>query len=201
MTELAGRAVRHLVLGFFAGWFGLSVLQQMDRTTLARKVDPTSMLVPNWRFFGPMPARHDHNVLHRVRLADGTTTPWTEESMTVARSWGQVLWHPRRRIEKALFDVSSELFQVSRELSDPRAIQLSVSYLSLLNHLSHRVAHPPDALEVQFLLVRSATYEPEIPPELLFLSEWHSLGAGRPAPSVVPAPVLAPAARSAEAVR
>lgn len=171
----------------FTGWFGLSVLQQMERTTLARKVDPTSMAIPNWRFFAPVPARHDFNVLHRDRLADGTVTSWREEELAVPRSTTQVLWHPRRRVEKALFDVASELFQVSERVDDRRAIQLSVSYLSLLNHVTHRVPHHPGTTAVQFLVARSAAYEDDVPPQLLFLSEWHDLRAAD-APVQTPRP-------------
>lgn len=171
-----GRRVgRYAVYGLFTGWFALSILQQLDRTRIPRRVDPLSMLIPNWRFFAPVPARHDFNVLYRVRRANGVVAAWREESFAVRRSLLQIFWHPRRRIEKALFDVASELFQVSRELRDPEAIQLTVSYLSLLNHLSHVVAHPDDATEVQFLIARSAEYEPDLEPQLLFLSEWHRL--------------------------
>lgn len=177
------RVARWGLYGAFAGWFGLSVLQQLDRREVPSRVDPTSMMIPNWRFFAPVPARHDFDVLHRSRDAHGEVTPWREESFTVPRAVLQVLWHPRRRIEKAIFDVASELFQVSRDLRDPRAIQLSVSYLSLLNHVSHRVRHPTGAREVQFLVGRSAAYEPTIDPQLLFLSEWHRLDETPAAPA------------------
>lgn len=203
---MSGRdLLRWTMYAAFTGWFGLSVLQQMERTTLARKVDPTSMAIPNWRFFAPVPARHDFNVLHRDRLPDGTVTSWREEELAVPRATTQILWHPRRRVEKALFDVASELFQVSEQVEDRRAIQLSVSYLSLLNHVTHRVPHHPDTTAVQFLVARSATYEEDVPPQLLFLSEWHELrrtGAARPAPDAAAAtdPRAATAGATAEAL-
>lgn len=171
-APVAARVALGVVLG---GWFGLSVLQQMDRTTWPRRVDPTSMMIPNWRFFAPVPARHDYNVLYRSRSALDKVGEWHEESFTVPRALGQVFWHPARRREKAIFDVASELFQVSPELKDPRAIQLSVSYLSLLNYLSRNVVHPPDQVDVQFLVARTALHEPKVEPQLLFLSEWHRL--------------------------
>jgi len=172
----ATKVVSRIALGsFLGGWFGLSILQQMDRTELTKRVDPTSLLVPNWRFFAPLPARHDYNVLFRGRDASGVIEEWQEESFSVPRSIEHLLWHPVRRTEKAIFDVASELFRISEELTDPRAIQMSVSYLSLLNYLSRSVEHPHDRLDIQFLLARSTMHEPEIDPQLLFLSEWHRL--------------------------
>jgi hypothetical protein len=173
-----GTVARWAAYTFFAGWYGLSVLQQMEKTKLARKVDPTSMAIPNWRFFAPLPARHDYNVLHRDRLRDGTVTEWREESLATPRSISQVLWHPRRRVEKTLFDVASELFQVSKEIDDPRRIQLTVSYLSLLNHIANRVPHADETESIQFLVAHSAAHEERVEPQLLFLSEWHALRAG-----------------------
>lgn len=176
-AQLAARVTLGLALG---GWFGLSVLQQMDRTRLPRRVDPTSMVIPNWRFFAPVPARHDFNVLYRGRDFAGTVGDWQEESFTVPRALAQVFWHPKRRVEKAIFDVASELFQVSGELKDPRAIQLSVAYLSLLNYLTKGIDHPEGRAEVQFLIARSALHEPRVEPQLLFLSEWHRLSSDSP---------------------
>lgn len=177
MHEGWATAARWGVYGLFTGWFGLSVLQQMDKPELGRKVDPTSMAIPNWRFFAPMPARHDYNVLYRDRLSDGTVTNWREEEIALTRNLRQVMWHPNRRLEKALFDVASELFRISKEIKDTPRIKLTVPYLALLNYVTNKVGHGDGAVEVQFLIANSAGHEEEVEPRMLFLSEWHALDA------------------------
>jgi hypothetical protein len=168
-------AARWGAYGFFTGWFGLSVLQQCDKPELGRKVDPTSMAIPNWRFFAPTPARHDYNVLYRERLTDGTVTSWREQEIALARNLRQIMWHPNRRLEKALFDVASELFRLSRDIKDTSRIKLTVPYLSLLNYVSHKVDHHEGAVEVQFLIANSCGHDETVEPRMLFLSEWHAL--------------------------
>ncbi|MGG7572959.1 hypothetical protein [Streptomyces sirii] len=56
-SEIARRAVAASP----AGWFTAPVLSRHPNATLnrLRLYDPFSMLIPNWRFFAPNPARHD----------------------------------------------------------------------------------------------------------------------------------------------
>ena len=169
-------ARRWALYGTLCLWFGLTICQQANRPhPLGKRLDPTAMAIPTWRFVAPTPARHDFNVLYRERLADGTLTPWREHQITQDRTLLQMLWHPGRRMEKALFDVASELLQSYEKVTEPERIQLTVAYLSLLNFVTHQVEHPADAKEVQFLIAQSAGHEESLEPRMLFLSEFHSL--------------------------
>lgn len=162
--------------GTLGTWFGLTVAQQLDKpTTLGRKLDPTNMAIPNWRFFAPVPARHDFNVLYRDKLVDGTQTPWREHEIAQDRKLVQMLWHPGRRQEKALFDTASELLQIIDKVTERERIQLTVGYLALLNFVTNEVEHHPDAAQVQFLIAQSAAHDETIEPRMLFLSEFHAL--------------------------
>lgn len=171
-----GTGARWCLYGLLGAWYGASILQQMDKKTAAlRRVDPTGIVVPNWRFFAPTPARHDYNVLYRDKLGDGKLTRWQEKELTLERNVRQMIWHPHRRMEKALFDVASELFQLSEVMKQPEQIQFTVPYLSLLNFVTHQVPHDLSATHVQFLIANSAAHEETVEPRMLFLSELHAL--------------------------
>ncbi|WP_024877740.1 hypothetical protein [Saccharomonospora piscinae] len=175
--------------GLLAGWAGLTVFQQLDKPHwIQTKVDPTAMGIPNWRFFAPTPGRHDYNLLYRSTLDDGELTEWREHSVGVQRRALQMVWHPGRRLEKALFDAISQLFLLADRFDDPRRMQLTVPYLALLNFVTNEVEHHADAVEVQFMIGQSAAHEPDVEPKMLFLSEWHKLAG---AAEIAPTPVAA----------
>ncbi|MFC4001142.1 hypothetical protein ACFS2C_07715 [Prauserella oleivorans] len=169
--------------GSLGTWFALSVCQQAGRPhPLGTKLDPTTMAIPNWRFFAPTPARHDYNVLYRDKLADGTLTSWREQEITKERTLLQMIWHPGRRMEKALFDVASDLLKATGVVTEGTRIQLTVGYLALLNFVTNQVEHHPEAVQVQFLIAQSAGHEESVEPRMLFLSEFHALDT-RPEPA------------------
>jgi hypothetical protein len=114
-------------------------------------------------------------VLYRDKLRDGQVESWREEIIAIDRTLRQMVWHPRRRMEKAVFDAASELFRISEHMKQVEQIQLTVPYLALLNFVTNPVPHEPDASHVQFLLASSAGHEEGVEPRMLFLSEFHAL--------------------------
>lgn len=169
-------ASRWGLYGLLASWYGLTLFQQLDKPHwIGRRLDPTGMAIPNWRFFAPTPARHDYNVLYRDKRVDGQLTRWREENLARDRTIAQMFWHPNRRMEKALFDVASDLFSASGQVVSTERIQLTVPYLALLNFVTNQVPHESDATHVQFLIAQSAGHEEEVEPRMLFLSEFHAL--------------------------
>lgn len=172
----ARTAGRWGLYGLLAGWAGLTVLQQVDKPHwLQWKVDPTAMAIPNWRFFAPTPGRHDFNLLYRDKLVDGQLSEWREHSIGVERKALQMVWHPGRRMEKALFDAITGLFQLAEQLEDDRRVQLTVPYIALLNFITNEAEHAADTVEVQFMIGHSAAHEASVEPKMLFLSAWHKL--------------------------
>lgn len=173
-----GRAA--IVLGT-ASWFGITVVHQFGRGRgLVRTVDPTGLLVPDWRFFAPRPAVHEYRVLVRDRLAEGNLTSWAEHDTGRERSPLHVLWAPHRRNEKAVFDIATELLRVRDEYLDPdkqwRAVRSTPGYLAMLTEVIHQAPHDDRATATQFLLVRCAAYDENVPPEPVLTSEFHHLG-------------------------
>ncbi|MEW2221017.1 hypothetical protein AB0939_17245 [Streptomyces sp. NPDC006990] len=185
----AGPAARWALRGLLTGWFSLTVAQQFKkRPRRLTAVDPVNVLLPVSTFFAPHPGIDDTHLLLREQLADGTVTDWAEEGVVEARTLRQMLWHPVRRKEKVLFDVAAELSRIVRTERRIEHLQLALPYLSLLNFVTHRCPHPPDARKVQFMLVTSAGREQTEAPRAVFTSAFHELehghrSDGHPAPS------------------
>jgi hypothetical protein len=183
------KLARYALYGLFGSWFAVSVMGQdpFRREDRVRKWDKLSLVVPVWRFFAPNPGIHDYHLLCRDELASGEVTEWKEVCTVEARTPRHIFWHPHRRSEKVLFDITAEVLRFIGETTDldaPRAnrdLQFSVPYITLLNYVSGQHPHQPDAERTQFLLAASAGYDENEEPTMLFLSEFHPLDDSRDA--------------------
>ncbi|NUR92454.1 MAG: hypothetical protein HOY71_50995 [Nonomuraea sp.] len=176
---VAARVGRGAIYALFGTWFALSFLKQEPtrRWKWPEKADTTGMILPDWRFFAPSPGMWDNHLLYRDELDDGSVTPWKEVNPCSNRFWVHILWYPDRRDEKALFDLVSQIARttVDPEFTDNRNIQVTASYLMLLNYVTHRQAHHEHAKMTQFLISRSGGREDREKPLALFLSNVHPL--------------------------
>lgn len=172
-------ARRVAIYGTLSAWMALTLMEQLQKgTRVNRRIDPLSAMIPNWRFFGPLPAMHDCHLLYRDELKGGKMTAWREVNIVEERRIGHMVWHPNRRREKVLFDATEEMkSHISRE-RDLRKLQLTVPYLLLLSYVTHSCDHHPESLRTQFLLANGSGYDEESSePLLFFASDIHSLSA------------------------
>jgi len=175
----AAIAARYLVYGVLGTWLAVTVVCQ-EPTRKFKKLrnwDSTGAFIPDWRFFAPRPGMHDHHLLVRNELPDGSYTPWQETVEVEPRRWQHFFWYPARRAEKVILDAVVNLTALQPDLKDSKEdVQVSVPYLTLLNYVTHQVPHHPDGKRVQFMLVASAGYDDaEEEPTVLFLSGTHAL--------------------------
>ena len=160
----------------FVLWGAATVAQQFDRgNRFIRALDPTGLIVPDWRFFAPRPASHEYHLLYRDVMPDGAMTGWNEIDVGTDRSLRHLLWAPHRRLEKGLFDATTELIRVVEEVRDPAVTRLSAAYLALLTMVTHSAPHQDGAAKTQFMLARAAAHEPEVVPSIDYISDWHRL--------------------------
>lgn len=106
--------VDHTVVSAFGVWFVATLLSQHPDPSLdrVRRLDDQfgNSLIPNWRFFAPTPAVEDVHILYRFADESRTShTPWREADTISPRKWHQMFWFPRRRFEKAVFDMHQTL--------------------------------------------------------------------------------------------
>lgn len=127
-------------------------------------------LLPNWRFFAPNPATHDFHLLYRTLSVTGESSRWKAVDIISGRKAHQIVWFPKRRPEKACFDVCGELLTVM-DKGFPFMMR-SPAYRVLTGYLRRRIQEDGngDARGFQFTLVRAGGYETAEEPETIFVS-------------------------------
>lgn len=93
------------VLCIFALWAVASVAVLVPRFTQWMREHDVAGLLPEWKFFAPIPGRGDFYLLYRDLYAE-SITDWTEIDLGGERRWWNCFWNPRRRERKALFDAA-----------------------------------------------------------------------------------------------
>jgi hypothetical protein len=169
------------VVGTFGLWLLFTVLVNIRSLTFPiRRYDPLGVL-PQWRFFAPVPMQFDYHLLYRDFYSDGEHSDWTEVHIIQPRSFRDVIWNPEKRRKKALLDVLTRLAQ--HIVASDKAILVSLPYLSVLNYIS---SIPRDTTPVgtQFLVMKSFGEHSVDPYQVLFLSGLHSLDSST-APNVM----------------
>ncbi len=161
-----------LVICFFGIWTLLSLLVLFPRFKVYLRKRDWFLLVPEWRFFAPRPAQTDFHLLYRDRFPDGSVTEWTEVELISERGWGCVIWNPRKRRSKALFDAIIELSSLTTLLEEK--LVYSTAYLALLNYISNR-ARSISPEFTQFLIILSYGSSQEKEPDIMYLSRLHLL--------------------------
>jgi hypothetical protein len=154
-------------------WLAVSALGQLGLQPVQwlRRMDFLG-IVPVWTFFAPNPATGDVYLVYR----DDAFRRWTEIRVRQPRrSWLATLWNPDRRAAKALFDISTQLSQISTAARDANSIQLSVPYLTLLEFVGSEAARQPAANATQFMLLSDHGLDKGSDPVPVFVSGWHSL--------------------------
>lgn len=161
-----------------AGWFTLTAASQHPNRTFDRfrRYDRSGLLIPNWRFFAPEPARHDFEILHRVLTAEGEETPWRETRQVPRRTWAQAIWFPTHRRDKSVFDTCHELLSymhAGRDLSSSPAYRLISDFVETRVRAEH--AGRPQPQGFQFLVVRHTGHDETQDPDLLLVSHFVEL--------------------------
>ncbi|MFD0407333.1 hypothetical protein [Kitasatospora sp. NPDC127116] len=161
-------------------WFIVSAVGQL--TVPRRLLDRLRAwdifgIVPNYRFFAPRPVQHDYHLLMRTAGSSGEFGPWHQVAGPPDRCWWHIAWNPDRRAFKGLSDVMSvaHRFDVQR----PRAVQVSLPYLAILNYVTAVASRDPAAREVQFVLAISHGVLSDESPDVIFKSGRHRLGESR----------------------
>jgi len=153
-------------------WLALSVLVYVPRfRDIIRGRDLLS-LIPEWRFFAPVPGQHDYHILYRDYYEGGEVDRWREIGVSLNRSFWCFLWNPKRRGKKALFDAVGELAtHIQQGNTSP---EMTMPYLTLLNHVSNVPRDRPAAM-TQFMLMASEGTLGHADPAMMLISQCHRL--------------------------
>jgi hypothetical protein len=170
-----------VVAAGLTGWFIATVAVNLPDPTLdrIRAYDRFGLLLGSWRFFAPLPARHDLRLLHRTLRADGTCTPWQMTMPVYERRARQIVWFPERRDEKAMVDVigllQKYLQQPGARLVRSRLYQLLRDVVAEQVRRDHRGGELPQGF--QFIIAMHAGYDGSEEPRFVLSSPFEPLTA------------------------
>ncbi|MGP3947278.1 hypothetical protein [Streptomyces sp. 7N604] len=152
-------------------------LRTFDRL---RRYDHVGLLIPNWRFFAPEPARHDFHLLFRTLSVTDEESPWKAASRIHERKWRQVVWFPGRRQEKGVFDTCNEIVGVVGK-KDVKIVDTAV-YRLLRDFVIRRIREEEDERHAaikgfQFLVVQYSGHDDSEDPQYAFISPFVPLNS------------------------
>ncbi|MFE1553234.1 hypothetical protein [Streptomyces sp. NPDC058718] len=140
-------------------------LRSFDRL---RRLDPTLLVLPDWRLFAPQPVMHDFHLLCRAG-EPGHEGEWQVASTIAKRSVAQFVWYPERRRDKAFLDLCQEVSFAAGE--GPSSAQATPAYRILVDYVGEYLAATGSPGEMfQFMILRTGGHDSEEPPTCTFLS-------------------------------
>jgi len=128
-------------------------------------------LIPNYRFFAPVPIRRDFHLEYRLIKPSLKTTEWKRISFFSERTVLSVLWYPDKRTRKSFNTYVRRIIKLQHSQS-PRAIPRSISYRHLLNYLQDK-NNDVNSRGMQFKIVSEQTFDTASKPRLVLISDWH----------------------------
>lgn len=172
-------------------WFVLSALNQINPiSTRLAPYDPLGLL-PRWTFFAPHPGIYDYHVLYRecesleaqlgtqakVEAAKDLIGPWTQLDDICPGSARFMMWNPQRRVTKTITDIVAGLTMLRLEFPDlGDGVQYTSYYWMLLHLIQHQSRRQGQR---QFAVIQSHGFPPERQSAIFFISNFHTVGAGR----------------------
>jgi hypothetical protein len=166
-----------LILSMLVVWFVLTVLNQYRNGKWIRRIKRYDVLavIPIWTFFAPSPGCTDQHLLYRDCDAEGNLSVWRDIELKPYIPL-RFVWHPYRRISKAVTDQIPIMTRPNREGEQGynKARMLEVPYIMILYFVS---TMPKDFLthRRQFLIAQTNGVGSEGKPEILYISSLHDL--------------------------
>lgn len=165
----------NLVIGALALWLVATVLGQLPGRTwqqLRRRMNFLGLL-PYWGFFTSRLSTKDYHLCWRPVVLGAAAGDWQEIGPHGRRPPGSALWHPDRRVRKALLDLSITLIvgQAGEHL-ELSVLRTSPLYQALQEFCRGR-ARVAGAAAFQFAVLASHGRDSERPWSVYFISDRH----------------------------
>jgi hypothetical protein len=163
-----------LLIAIFAIWAFLSAASQFKvRWIRSLQTRDVFHLIPNWRFFAPVPARRDYHLEYRTKKGSRNITRWKRIDLKYNRGRWCAVWNPNKRFRKSF---NTQVRRLTRILSTGGRVAAShsLAYLTLLSYLQHMVDAQPNSV-LQYRIVTCQDFAPKPILKLVFTSDWHAL--------------------------
>jgi hypothetical protein len=169
-----GILINAVAILFFALWLLLTILNQFN-FKWARQIKKQDVfhLLPSWTFFAPNPGTSDYHIVYRTMDDNKNISAFIEIPLQSDRQLTHACWNSSKRIKKALTDLVMSLKKLcaAEELKKEK-LQVSFSYIALLNFLTH-LEKSASVKFIQFAILESKGYNDPNPPQLLICSDFH----------------------------
>lgn len=168
------------VLCFFSFCSVLNQFETNFKTTLS-KLDILDLL-PNWKFFAPVPGTQDFRIVYQDLVDDNFDSPWIEcDVIQSGRKTWDFLWNPRKHFQKACIDVIQILLLDSANIrhSSPDQdkvkllLQLTWSYCTVLKIAMSIERKHQKAVYRRFAILKSHGFSETMDIQPMFISYRH----------------------------
>jgi hypothetical protein len=154
MIDLASGISLAVVLAL---WLVASVLAQLRPVVLVSRIYDMNGLLPNYRFFAPIPIAFDYILDYRCADESHFLSHWTPV-VHRPKTFVSGVWNPAQRQKRSVVDLTSQLSRC-RHCGPAHACYAYLALLNVVTGLSLRRGDATSA--VQFRIRRSAGYDHE----------------------------------------
>lgn len=159
---------------FFALWLLLTIFNQFNLKWAKQiKTQDVFHLLPSWTFFAPNPGTSDYHIVYRTMDDNKNISAFIEIPLHNNRQLTHACWNSSKRTKKALTDLVMSLKKlcVVEDLKKEK-LQVSFSYIALLNFLTH-IEKSTSVKFIQFAILESKGFNDPNQPQLLICSDFH----------------------------
>lgn len=128
-------------------------------------------LIPNYRFFAPVPIRRDFHLEYRIIKPSLRTSEWHRVPFFPERTMLSVLWYPEKRTRKSFNTYVRRIIRLLHS-ANPKAVPRSISYRHILNYLQDKNTEI-NSRGIQFKILSEQTFDKTSKPRLVLISDWH----------------------------
>lgn len=159
-----------VVIAIYSIWSVASVISQSTtKYKVALKKKDYFQLLPNYKFFCPIPVKFDYHLYIRREEVNNTISEWEYLSCYNNKRIFHSIYNPEKRDRKAFFHFVKHV----KKYSHNRKFLLSTAkYLTLLDFIKKRT-FKAGAVAVQFKIIYKRDWDERIPEKLLYESDFH----------------------------
>ncbi|HEY8928347.1 MAG TPA: hypothetical protein VIM55_04100 [Mucilaginibacter sp.] len=152
-------------------WWICSIISQFNEKI--RKVFGMGIfhLIPNYRFFAPVPIRRDFHLEYRIMDPSVGTTAWSRVRFFEERNMLSALWYPDKRMRKAFNTYVRRIIRILHS-TNPKAVTKTTSYRHIANYIENS-DQARNSNGFQFKIVSEQTFDKTAPRRQVLISEWH----------------------------
>lgn len=163
--------VEYILAAVFLVWWILSFISQLNTKVRKKFNRQIFHLIPNYRFFAPLPISRDYHLEYRVLSRHLRPTKWKRVEFYGERSLFSTLWYPDKRKRKCFNTYAKRIIRVIRAYNK-KAAKRSISYKHLVTYLQN-LNEGKNSVGLQFRIISERSNDVDREARLVLASDWH----------------------------